>query len=346
VPSTALLIGTYTTGTASPGVVRATLDHESGRLTRDGEIPLVDPSWIARSPDGQVLYAVGEHADATIASVRLDGGLSPVGQPVVRSGAGDDPCHLALHRGHLVVAGYASGTVAVFALEPDGTVGERTELLQHRGSGPHPRQDGAHVHQVRESPDGRHVLVTDLGCDSVTTYRLDDSPAGARLVEVSRAQAPAGSGPRHLTFHPGGRAALLVLELAGGVALCTYDPESGGLTIGSVVSAQLPGLPSEVLITPDGHHAYLGLRDADGSGTDAVVHLSMAVAGSAARRLDHHDSGGRGPRHLARTSDGRWLLVANQLSGSVTSLPLDATGVPGAAAGSLDVPGAACILLG
>jgi 6-phosphogluconolactonase (cycloisomerase 2 family) len=336
VSTTTLLVGGYTSGTGSPGVVRATLDDETGALSATGEIELVDPSWLALSPDASVLYAVGEHAEGTIASVRLDDG-SP---PVVRPGAGDDPCHLVLHRGHVVVAGYTSGTVAVFPVLPDGSVGERTQLLQHNGSGPHERQDGPHVHQVRESPDGRYLLVTDLGTDSVTTYRLD----GGWLVEVSRAHTPPGAGPRHLTFHPGGRAALLALELRPGVAICTYDPESGALSVGSVVSAEAPGLASELLVSADGHHAYLGLRDPDGTGTDAVVHFSMAVAGSAVRRVGQHPTGGRAPRHLAITADGRWLLAANQLSGGVTSIPLD-HGVPGAPVGTLDVGGAACVVL-
>jgi 6-phosphogluconolactonase (cycloisomerase 2 family) len=344
--TTELLVGSYTTTTGSPGVVRASLDLDSGSLLRTGEIELVDPSWITRSADGQVLYAVAEHADGTVASVRLDDGSAPAVQPVVRPGAGDDPCHLVLHRGHAVVAGYTSGTVAVFPLGADGHLGERSQLLRHNGSGPHARQEAAHVHQVRESPDGRHLLVTDLGTDSVTTYRLDDGPRGGELVEVSRVQAPPGSGPRHLTFHPGGRTALLALELAAAVALCTYDPGSGALTIGSVVPAQVPGLASELLITADGHHAYLGMRDADGTGTDAVVHFSMAVAGSAIRQLGQHQAGGRAPRHLALTPDGRWLLAANQLSGTVTVLPVDRLGVPGAPVGWLDVPGAACLLLG
>ncbi|WP_426561712.1 lactonase family protein [Angustibacter sp. McL0619] len=339
--TTDLLIGSYTTGTGSPGVVRASLDDETGALEAAGEIALTDPSWIALSQDRRTLYAVGEHVAGTLTSVALH-------DPSVRTerdGAGDDPCHLILHRGHAVVAGYSSGTVAVFALGPGGELGRRTQLLQHNGSGSHERQEAAHAHQVCKSPDGRHLLVVDLGTDSVTTYRLDDGPDGPQLVPVSRAQAPPGSGPRNLTFHPGGRAALLALELTPGVAVCTYDPDSGALSIGTVVLAGVDGLASALLITQDGHHAYLGMRDQDGTGTDAVLHFAMAVAGSAVRRVGLHPSGGRAPRHLRLSPDERWLLAANQLSGTVTSLPVDRLGAVGAPVGFLDVPGAACVVL-
>ncbi|GAA4345733.1 lactonase family protein [Angustibacter luteus] len=333
-----LLIGSYTTGTGSPGVVRAELDPTTGALRATGSVALTDPSWIATSNDGVTLYAAAEHTGGTVASVSL----TDPEDTIVRAGAGDDPCHLVVHRGHVVVAGYTSGTIAAFALDDDGGVGRRTGLVQHNGSGPHERQSAAHVHQVRESPDGRHLLVSDLGADSVTTYRLDDD---GRLIEISRTAAPAGSGPRHLTFHPSGRAALLVLELAGAVALCRYDPDAGRLSVGTVVPLDVPGLPSEVLVTADGHHAYVGVRDTDGAGRDAIVHLGLAVAGSAARRLGVHHPGGAFPRHLALEPDERWLLSANQWSGTVTSLPLGPDGAPGPPAGTVDVPGAACILV-
>ncbi|GMA88640.1 hypothetical protein GCM10025868_38900 [Angustibacter aerolatus] len=141
-----LLVGSYTTGTTSPGAVRAHLDLASGALTASGAVAFDDPSWVTLH-DGSV-YAVGEHAGGTVSSARLDGS-----DVVTLEGAGDDPCHLLVHDGHVVVAGYSSGTVAVFALGADGALTERTHLLQHSGSGPDAdRQDAPHVHQVQASP--------------------------------------------------------------------------------------------------------------------------------------------------------------------------------------------------
>ena len=46
--------------------------------------------------------------------------------------------------------------------------------------------------------------------------------------QVSQARTRPGAGPRHLTFHPGGRFAYLANELDNTVTVCAYDPATGG----------------------------------------------------------------------------------------------------------------------
>ncbi len=162
---------------------------------------------------------------------------------------------------YLLSADYGSGTVAVHRIEESGAVGERTALVTHSEPAPGPGQQGPHAHQFVTAPDGGHVLAVDLGTDTVYTYRLDER-AGT-LTEVARASARPGAGPRHLTFHPGGRFAYLANELDNTVTVCAYEPGSGRLRIGE---AQPTGTgsgtsyPAQFVVTGDGRYAYLANR--------------------------------------------------------------------------------------
>ena len=65
---------------------------------------------------------------------------------------------------NLIVVHYGSGSVAAFALKDDGSLGERTAFVQHKGSGPNKRrQDNAHAHSVNLSKNEQFAVVADLG---------------------------------------------------------------------------------------------------------------------------------------------------------------------------------------
>lgn len=76
----------------------------------------------------------------------------------------------------LVVANYDDGRVAVHVLRQDGLVDRLSHIVEHSGASVHPvRQKSAHPHQVRFDPQTSALLVTDLGRDTILSYRLDDS---------------------------------------------------------------------------------------------------------------------------------------------------------------------------
>jgi len=133
-----------------------------------------------------------------------------------QSTGGAAPCHLALSPDGrwLVTANYTSGSVSVHPVHGDGSLGARTDLVEHRGHhGPQAdRQDGPHAHQVVFVDGG--LLVCDLGLDAVVGYHLDDG----RLTEVARSAMPAGSGPRHLVLD--GVTAYVLGELSSTVTVC------------------------------------------------------------------------------------------------------------------------------
>ncbi len=222
-----LFLGTYTSVEGGgTGIGLASYDPVSGRITGTGTLTGVgDPSYLAAHPDGRTLYAANERQDGGVTAVRLGGRGEVLG---TRGTGGAGPCHLSVHPSGrwLLSANYGSGSVAVHPIDASGAPGERTDLVTHSAPPPGPGQQGPHAHQFVTSPDGGHVLAVDLGTDTVYTYRPD--LARGTLAEVSRAQTRPGAGPRHLTFHPGGRYAYLANEVDNTVAVCAYSPAAGG----------------------------------------------------------------------------------------------------------------------
>jgi 6-phosphogluconolactonase len=97
----------------------------SGRLARIGlAIGTASPSFLIVHPNGRFLYAVNEagHNDDTVSAFAVDlktGKLMALNRV---SAHDSSPCDLALDKTgrFLAVANYASGSVAVFPVLPDG----------------------------------------------------------------------------------------------------------------------------------------------------------------------------------------------------------------------------------
>ncbi|MGW4298629.1 lactonase family protein [Streptomyces sp. NPDC004646] len=315
-----LYLGTYTSGeNGGKGIGKASYDPETGAITGAGvlaEVP--DPSFLAVHPDGRTLYAVDERDDGAVTAVRLADG-TVLGS---RSTGGSAPCHVSVHPGGrwLLSANYGSGSVAVHPLDASGAPGERTALVTHTAPSPGPGQQGPHAHQFLTAPDGEHVLAVDLGTDTVYTYRLDT--AHGTLTEVSRAAARPGAGPRHLTFHLGGRYAYLANEVDDTVAVCAYDAASGRLTIGEPQSSGsrdgVTNYPAEFVVSADGAYAFLANR-----GDNTVARYAVEDDGARLRLLGTVPVEGDFPRQIALSPDGGLLFAANQRSGTVSVFRVD-----------------------
>jgi 6-phosphogluconolactonase (cycloisomerase 2 family) len=239
-----------------------------------------------------------------------------------RGSGGAAPCHVSVHPSGrwLLSAHYGSGSVAVHPIDGSGALGERTDVVTHTRPGPGPGQDGPHAHQFVTGPDPETVLAVDLGTDTVYSYRLD--LRRGTLQEVGQARARAGAGPRHLTFHPGGRYAYVANELDNTVTVCAYDRESGRLTVGEpqpTGTGAGENHPAQLVVTGDGAFAYLANR-----GHDSITRYAVEDAGARLRLLDTVPVGGDFPRHIALSPDGRLLFAANQRSGTVSVFRVDA----------------------
>jgi len=314
-----LFLGTYTSvDGGGRGIGLATYDPTTGRITGSGTITGVgDPSYLAPHPNGRTLYAVDERDEGGVTAVRLHEN-KVLG---TRGTGGAGPCHLTVHPSGrwLLSANYGSGSVAVHPIDASGALGDRSDLVTHSSPAPGPGQQGPHAHQFITSPDGGHVLAVDLGTDTVYTYRLDQSQG--TLTEVSQAHTRPGAGPRHLTFHPGGRYAYLANEVDNTVTVCAYDPAAARLTPGEpqpTGTGEGTSYPAQILVTSNGSYAYLANR-----GHNSLTRYAIEADGARLRLLDTVPVGGDFPRHIAFSPDERLLFAANQRSSTVSVFHVD-----------------------
>src|SRR5580698_4826276 len=174
-------------GGYGPGIYGLRFHAASGRLTRIGlAIETASPSFLIVHPNGRFLYAVNEAGrnDDSVSAFAIDrktGKLTALNRV---SAHGSSPCDLALDKTgrFLAVANYASGSIAVFPVLPDGRLGEAAASDQHHGQSVNPaRQKGPHAHSVLFSPDNRYLLSADLGLDKIFVYRFDAATGAISL---------------------------------------------------------------------------------------------------------------------------------------------------------------------
>jgi 6-phosphogluconolactonase len=283
------------------------------------------------------LYAIDEADEGSVTAFAIDdnGGLRKLNtQPT----GGSTTAQLVVDPSgsFLLSVNYGSGSVAVHPLNGDGSIGERTDLVQHHGEGPEKaRQAGPHAHVVRFDAAGRYALVADLGTDDIITYALADG----KLTRITTKHLPGGTGPRHLVFGPD-NTVYAVGELDSTIHGFGYDPESGELTDRDVRPATIDqegvrNYPSEIAISDDGQFCYVANR-----GRDVIT--TFAVAAGAVEAKGEVSVGGEWPRHLAVAGDRLW--VANQNSGNLVGYQTDRFAIPAPTGESLQVSAPACIL--
>ncbi len=328
-----VFVGTYTTKTESKGIYAYEFDADTGKLTPKGvaaETP--DPSWVAVHPSGKFLYAANEAGKtSTVSAFAIDvktGKLTLLNQ---LPSLGEDPCYLSFDKTgkYVLVANYSSGTVAVFPILADGRLGEHTALVKDQGAtGPDKeRQEGPHAHWIETPPDNRFALAADLGLDEVLVYKFDAASGTLTPNEPAFARLKAGSGPRHVAFHPKGKFVFVVSELTSTATSFAYDAKKGTLKEIGTVSTLPPGFSgrndvAEAAVYPNGKFLYVSNR-----GNESLAILSIDPAKGTLGPVGGIPTGGKEPRHFAIDPSGKYLLAENQLSNNIVVFKIDlATG--------------------
>ena len=231
-----LFVGTYT-AKDSKGIYAYRFSRISEKLIPLGlvaETP--NPSFLAIDPTGRFLYAVNElenfkgEAPGSVSAFAIDkksGKLLLLNKVLSR---GTDPCYVSLDQSgrYVLVANYGSGSVAVFPVLKDGSLGEVASFVQHSGSGPdRERQEGPHAHWIGVTPDDHFVMAADLGIDEVMIYRLSDKNGSLSPNDPAFVKLEPGSGPRHLAFSPNGKFAYVISELQSKINVFTYESQRG-----------------------------------------------------------------------------------------------------------------------
>jgi 6-phosphogluconolactonase (cycloisomerase 2 family) len=338
-------VGTYTPN--GGGIYLFRIEPGTAALT---QLQVIDdirnPTWLAINPAQTHLYAISEtdNYQGTRSGAVVTYAINPDNYQLKRLGAvssgGTAPSYASVHpSGKFVfVANYGGGSVAVFPVGSDGTLGDATDIRPSVGARHHaahavkdpPGQfaasdhEGPHVHMVAPDPGGQFVMANDAGLDLTLVWRFDAAAGHLLPAAVPVVAAPPGCAPRHFAFHPNGRWFYNLYEHDARVAVYDYDSARGGLKLKQVVSSLPPkfagsNLASEVVLTADGRFLYVSNR----------LHNAITIFGvgndgqlrAIAETWVHADS----PRNICIDPAGTFLYACNQRGDSITSFHLNAT---------------------
>lgn len=330
------------------GIFWFQFDPQTGKLTREGAARAVNPAFMTLSADGRFLYAVNEVGQfkgepgggvSAFAVEPHSGQLTFVNS---QHSFGESPCYLSLDRTGkwVLVANYFGGSVAVYPVAADGSLGSKSDFIQHHGHGSNPeRQEKAHAHSIQMDPTNRLALVADLGLDQVKVYRLDLNQGKLLPHEPGLISLPSGAGPRHLDFHPNRRWMYIIDELDATLAFFDYNVTVGSFTHQQTVSIVPEGTSAEkwaadIHVHPSGRFVYASNRGDDSLAAFAIDPVDGKVTLSGVV-----NSGGGLPRNFGIDPGGRWLIAANQKGNNLVVFAIDA------ANGSLTATGETALVM-
>lgn len=314
----------------------ATLKEEH---TIDG---LAAPTWVSAPSAGGTVYACeewGSHPTGHgVLSAYTLHDSSLVRMNSVSSG-GLWPVHCLPHDGHLYVVNFLSATLVSIPLRTDGALDDYSQKLSFKRTGPlgpAPAQEAEHPHGIALDPSGGWIVVPDMGADLLRIFKVDQG----RMVEEESVRVRAGNGPRHAVFD-GERARLYVVgEVGNSLSIYSVSYSPFLLTPLRLDISVLPPTPhpdqddfsawhaAACELSPDGRTLIVSNRsmpDSASATSTSTTPDSLAVfpvlssdAGVGEPRFV--DAGGRTPRHVEFSKDGRYLALALQDSGEVVVL--------------------------
>ncbi len=348
--TTYLFIGSYTNGKPGKGIYVYSFNTSNGQLKKVCSANNVtNPSYITLSHDGKFVYACTEtlRSDAgSMSSFSFDdkkGALTFIN----KQANGVNPVYAIVDASNrwLISANYTIGAVSFFSINKDGSLAPFSKITQFDGKSINKeRQERSHIHSIVFSPDQHYIFLPDLGADRIWRFRFDptkDPPVSDTSIADTRAVP--GSGPRHFVFHPYLSYAYCIEELSGTVQAYAYT--DGRLNTIQRIAAHYKKhkgdhSSADIHISPDGRFLYASNRGEENN----IATFSIDRYTGKLKLIGIQSTSGDHPRNFIIDPDGRFLLVANQISGDVVVFKRNLqTGLLIKTGIKIKVPGASCL---
>jgi len=159
----------------------------------------------------------------------------------------------------------------------------------------------------------------------VMVYKINPADAVLTPNDPPFAAIAPGSGPRHIAFSPDGKTACVLSEMACTLTVFDWDGVNGKLTQRQVLSLLPAGeyqtnfTAAEIAYRPDGRFVYATVRTHNSVSALAVNPITGNLS-----LIQNLPCGGDFPRGMGIDPSGRWLIVGNQKSRTVTVFGIDA----------------------
>jgi 6-phosphogluconolactonase (cycloisomerase 2 family) len=325
------------------GIYLFEMDPSSGQLSLIKLAAVArNPSWLCLDPSQRYLYTVNEISDfegknGSLSAYAVDPSNGDLRLLNTISSQGAGPAYLSVDASgkYVFVANYGDGSIAVFPVLSDGSLGAPTDTHRDKGSVGSQKptsappgsfaisgHDKPHAHMIAADPGNRFVLQTDLGQDRLYVYKFAPSTGILTPAATPFVSLPTGDGPRHFTFHPNGRWLYSIQEEASTVVFLHFDPATGSMAAQQTVSTLPNGFAgtsfgSGIRVSSDGRALYAANR----------LHNTIAVfsigSNGKLKWLGETPTQGDYPPQFNFDPSGNFLYVSNQRSDQITSFRID-----------------------
>lgn len=282
---------------------------------------LNNPTFVALNDDKTLLFAI--HQDGEKAGLVVFNKIeNKQWEQIDQCMATDIPgCHVSWREESqtVYVANYHEGSIDVYAFK-DNTL-SHIQRVSHSGSSVHPNQTKPHIHYTGMNQDHTLLFACDLGTDIVATYTIGSD---GQISLKHEYKLEAGTGPRHLVFHPSYKYMYVIGELANTTTVLSVS-ESGKLkALQSVANVDTANSPDNtagaaIRLTSDGKFLYTSTRY-----NDTISVYGVSEDGSELTPIERVDSVGQVPRDFILDETEQYVLVAHQDSDHITVFSRDA----------------------
>jgi 6-phosphogluconolactonase len=314
-----LVIGTYTAPGKSEGIYVYdfnTTNADFNLLSIEKNV--INPSFLALNGDRKFIYAVNEDGTkSTVSAFSFDAAKGKLGFLNKQDAHGADPCYIITDDKNVIISNYTGGSIAVYGKDQSGALSPAKQIIQHTGSSiDSKRQSSAHVHMARFTPDGKYVVVNDLGEDRIYLYAYHPDASDSVLVFKNSITVKPGSGPRHIIFSPNGKYAYLIQEMTGAISVFSYkDAVLSLIQEETMVAKDFKGENggADIQLSADGKFLYASNRGT----ANTITTFAIGKDGKLLNK-GNVSTTGNGPRAFSIDPSGNWVLVGHQLTNDIT----------------------------
>ena len=218
-------VSTYTsTKKDNYGIKIYDVDLKKGYLSEKSQILITNSSYVTISHNKKYLNSITDFGVEAF-KILPTGDLELINQGTINGMRG---CYLSTDYDDkfLFTGGYHDGKITALRLGEDGSVGEITDEIFHRGLGTAAERDTRpHVSCVKMTRDNKYLLAADLGTDHVNVYKLDHNLGTLKQVDIIRSEQ--NSAPRHIKISQDGKFIYIVHERSTSIDVYTYEEIKG-----------------------------------------------------------------------------------------------------------------------
>ena len=232
-------VSTYTQGD-NHGIKIYDVDMKNGRFVEKDKVEISNSSYVSISHNGKYLYSI---TDFGVESYRIlpDGGLEFINFASINGMRG---CYVSTDYtdSFLFVAGYHDGKLTVLSIDENGSIGQITDEIFHKGLGSGvERNFRPHINCARMTHDNKYLLVADQGMDHVNVYAFDVLTGTVKLVDIIRSEIE--SAPRHIKISKDGRFIYIVHEWKCFIDVYSYEERNGSPYFEKIQTIETVSMP-------------------------------------------------------------------------------------------------------